>query len=109
MTNTRGLCHESLVKLRLAAIGILVGVLLTLPVLAHRSPPDPSWITGFWDDADYDDAVVAATSASAIADTNAFFDLEPVRTIAGSLVTYRQQLSSTPEPSPHRSRAPPTS
>ena len=32
----------------------LVGTLLPL---AHASPPDPSWIAGYWDDGDHDDVV----------------------------------------------------
>ena len=36
-----------------------------LPPLAHASPPDPSWVAGFWDDADYDDVVLAVTGMTA--------------------------------------------
>jgi len=38
---------------------LLAGALLTLVPLAHSSPPDPTWIAGLYDDADYDDAVLA--------------------------------------------------
>jgi hypothetical protein len=44
-----------------ASAGLLAAV---LPALAYGSPPDPSWIQGIYDDADYDDAVVLAMSAS---------------------------------------------
>ncbi len=62
--------------------GILVSVLLTLPVLAYVSPPDPTWIAGLWDDADYDDVVILITSTSGIADANPFveiFNRSPLR------------------------------
>jgi hypothetical protein len=36
---------------------IVVGLLVVLPLLAQASPPDPSWIAGWWDNADYDDVV----------------------------------------------------
>jgi hypothetical protein len=29
----------------------------SLPLLAYASPPDPSWIHGVYDDADFDDVV----------------------------------------------------
>jgi hypothetical protein len=35
-----------------------------LPALAWASAPDPSWVSGVYDDADYDDVVVLVTSAS---------------------------------------------
>jgi hypothetical protein len=33
-------------------------VLLFLPALADATPPDPSWLGGFWDDDDYDEVVI---------------------------------------------------
>jgi hypothetical protein len=40
----------------------LVGVLVCLRVLAYASPPDPTWIGGFWDDDDYDDVIIHITA-----------------------------------------------
>lgn len=39
-------------------IAVLVGlcVLLSTP-LAYGTPPDPGWISGFWDDGDHDNVV----------------------------------------------------
>ena len=46
---------------------LLIGVLLVgLPTLAFADPPDPTWIAGYWDDDDFDDAVIAITAASAV-------------------------------------------
>jgi hypothetical protein len=42
-------------------IPVLVGVLVCLRVLAYASPPDPTWIGGFWDDDDYDDVIIHIT------------------------------------------------
>jgi len=39
-------------------IGWLVGMLVCIRVLADASPPDPSWIGGFWDDGDYDSLIL---------------------------------------------------
>ena len=35
-----------------------------LPALAYANPPDPSWIRGIYDDADFDDIVVLVMSAT---------------------------------------------
>jgi hypothetical protein len=51
--------------LRGRLVAMLLAVpLLTLVPLAHASPPDPTWISGLYDDADHDDAVIAITDAS---------------------------------------------
>ena len=48
-----------------AALPIALALIL-LPPLAFASPPDPSWVAGFYDDADGDDIVslVCETSAA---------------------------------------------
>jgi len=43
--------------LRRLLIGTTVLVVATLSSLAYASPPDPTWIPGFYDDADFDDVV----------------------------------------------------
>jgi hypothetical protein len=46
---------------RLSVTVLLVLVLSMLGPLASASPPDPGWIGGFYDAADYDDVVLAVT------------------------------------------------
>jgi hypothetical protein len=41
---------------------LLLVPLVWLTPLAYASPPDQTWIGGFYDDADYDDVVLLATS-----------------------------------------------
>src|SRR5262245_24603949 len=60
---------------------VLVAVFVALPPLAYASPPDPTYIGGFWDDDDYDDVVILATSSSSIIDVQAPYDLSPVRVV----------------------------
>ena len=56
--------------LRRGVTALLLVPLLWLTPLAFASPPDQTWIGGFYDDADYDDVVLLATSlAVALADT----------------------------------------
>ncbi len=50
---------------RLLLVLSLLGPLIGLVPLAYASPPDPAWISGLYDDADYDDVVVVATSIKA--------------------------------------------
>lgn len=50
-------------------LSLLAVLILAAPAfllaLAYASPPDPSWIPGISDDADYDDIVTLVTSATA--------------------------------------------
>jgi hypothetical protein len=46
---------------RLSVTALLVLVLSALGPLGSASPPDPGWIGGFYDAADYDDVVLAVT------------------------------------------------
>jgi hypothetical protein len=41
---------------------LLLVALVWLTPLAYASPPDQTWIGGFYDDADYDDVVLLAMS-----------------------------------------------
>ena len=42
-----------------------VGLLVCSRAISYASPLDPTWIEGFWDDDDYDDAVFQTTSFGA--------------------------------------------
>jgi hypothetical protein len=54
--------------LGLLVLAALLPVLIVLTPLAYASPPDPVWVSGFFDDADQDDVVVLVTSAGAAID-----------------------------------------
>jgi hypothetical protein len=43
----------------------LVAALTVPAALAHASPPDPTWIAGFYDGADLDDVIVAVAALEA--------------------------------------------
>jgi hypothetical protein len=46
---------------------VLVVCLLTgLPALAYTDPPDPLWISGYWDDGDFDGVVVFILGTCAV-------------------------------------------
>ena len=44
----------------LTALAVLT-VLLVIGPLAYASPPDQTWLVGFWDAGDYDDVIIALT------------------------------------------------
>jgi hypothetical protein len=47
---------------------LVAAVLLTALVpVAYATPPDPTWIAGYWDDGDFDSAVLFLVSACAVA------------------------------------------
>jgi hypothetical protein len=48
-------------------LGILFALLALVP-LAHASPPDPVWVAGIYDAADFDEVVSAATALESSAE-----------------------------------------
>jgi hypothetical protein len=44
---------------------VLLTTLVAIVPLAYASPPDPTWVPGFYDGADFDEAVLAIVSAEA--------------------------------------------
>jgi len=52
----------------LALVAVLLAVLVALTPLAYATPPDPTWVSGFFDDDDNDDGVFLVTSSSATVD-----------------------------------------
>jgi len=49
-----------------AALLVIAWVIAVLTPMAYASPPDPPWIPGIYDDADYDDVVGLITSEFAV-------------------------------------------
>jgi hypothetical protein len=64
--------------LNFATIVLLLVAMTALPLLALASPPDPLWIGGVFDAADYDDVVISAISTDYATDGVA---LEAVRAL----------------------------
>ncbi len=87
---------------------ILLGVLLTLPALAHASPTDPVWIPGFYDDNDYDDVILFIIGAVGAVDSRVVEPIGPVVVCVG-LITPRRARSTLAHPLESLStRAPPS-
>jgi len=78
-----------------------------MPPLAQASPPDQTWISGWYDNADYDDAIVSITSTPASVDTNPLGDLVVVRVAMRPVPTYQPDAPPSLATAPQDSRAPP--
>jgi hypothetical protein len=94
---------------RVLAVVILLGLLVGLLPLAYASPPDQTWLPGLYDNADYDDVVIALTSTSGASDRTPLPDLGAT---AETIRTLHAAEPSAPESalrSPYRLRAPPVS
>src|SRR2546426_6708025 len=73
------------VSVRRLLVLLLIGALASAGPLAYASPPDPAWIAGFWDDGDYDDVVLLATSGVSIADPRPSYEPESVAVVIAVL------------------------
>jgi hypothetical protein len=80
---------------------------VALTPLAYASPPDPTYISGLWDDGDYDDVVTLAACATSVVDVRAGYDLDFVRVVLAVLPAADVLISSLPF-CLRASRAPPT-
>lgn len=55
-----------------AALAFSLCILISsLSVLAYASPPDPSWVRGVYDDADFDDVVCLILANTGLVDDSA--------------------------------------
>jgi len=90
-------------------LGLLLIGSVALPALAYASLPDPLWIPGVYDDADYDDVVTLATSAAGDIAPVLPADIGTDPPLVGSVPHLAQTDPRVPAPSAVRSRAPPAS
>ena len=97
---------------RVPTVVVLVALLATLVALtslAYATPPDPTWVSGFFDDDDNDNGMFFVTSSLAALDPFPHCDWSPFSVFGPAVV----MASPRPAPSPHRgsrdARAPPFS
>src|SRR5215813_11121545 len=65
---------------------MLLVLLMIAPVtLAHASPPDPTWLAGVYDQADFDDVVGLLTSALEATDSTVAPEVGPCLALAPKL------------------------
>ena len=94
--------------LRRSLLLLVVGAMLSLGVLAYASPPDPDWISGLWDNGDYDDIILLVTSGAGVTDWHTVTDGRPI-VVVSELVTTVDDASLGIHPRLSApTRAPPT-
>ncbi len=94
-------------KWRSAISVVVVSIVMVLRMAAYASPPDPSWIAGFWDDGDHDDAIILITHTAATTDVRPPFDAAPTRLVVARIEGSRPSAAPARPLSPQRPRAPP--
>ena len=90
---------------------LLVGLLLAiagLPVLGYASPPDPVWIPGIYDGADYDDVVVLVAFASGTVSGAPIGALQPIFQAIGTVLPFPEREISRLSASVVLPRGPPS-
>jgi hypothetical protein len=92
---------------RLVVAMTLVAVVLCLSPAAHGSPPDQTWIGGFYDNADFDDVVLLITSNFGVVDRSMGRSLCPQRLVISIFLPTGSDARPPFSPSSALSRAPP--
>ena len=87
---------------------LLAGAVVALTPAAHASPPDQTWIAGLYDNADYDDAVLAVIGSIASLDRQPVHDPQYVDIVITFVLVIDESLRAPPSLSSNRTRAPPT-
>lgn len=89
--------------------GVLLVALVTLTPLAYASPPDPTWVSGVFDDDDSDDVVFLITSSTVAVDPCPLCAWHPIVASWPALVPEDGVLASSPYASTADARASPLS
>jgi hypothetical protein len=93
----------------LASLFSLVTVLVAVIPLAYAEPPDPTWVSGYFDDADYDDAVFVVTSSLATVDPFPLCNWSPFPIFGPRVSLDAADFAPTQYSSAADARAPPLS
>jgi len=91
---------------RACAVGLLL-VLVALTPLADASPPDPLWLAGIYDGADFDEAVEAIVSMSGVVRGILLVLAQPIIRV-GTVPSDDTALGAAPLSSRFSIRAPPS-
>ena len=93
----------------LALIVALLMVLIALTPLAYAEPPDPTWVSGFFDAGDNDDGVFLVTSSLATIDPFPLCDWSPFPVFGPRVAFDASGPAATLYSSTADARAPPLS
>jgi hypothetical protein len=88
---------------------LFVGLMTLLAPMAWASPIDPSWITGVYDEGDFDDVVLYLTSGTLALPALPVTDLHPTLAFVSADSVLDERSAAAPPPAFHSPRAPPVS
>jgi hypothetical protein len=91
----------------LALVAAILTALVALTPLAYADPPDPTWVSGFFDDDDNDNGVFFITSSLATLDAFPLCCWTPFPVCGPAVALEDQGPGSTPYSSTADARAPP--
>ena len=110
MLTTTTATGSARVMIRRHAIALsTASALIALATLAYASPPDPVWVRGIYDDADYDDIVASIASGVAVVEASAPVGGRPIEHVAPYLLLPAQESAAEAVQSSNPVRAPPRS
>jgi hypothetical protein len=99
---------QSAMKVRWPALAmLLLGAIALLAPLAYATPPDPTWVAGFWDDADFDDVILLITSTLGAVEAQLASDGAPARVAVATSPHHDERLASFEAAASPQPRAPP--
>jgi len=93
----------------LALLVALLAVLVVLTSIAYATPPDPTWVSGFFDDDDNDNGVLLITSGLAALDPFPLCCWTPLPVFGPAVGFEHPAPASSPYFSAAAARAPPLS
>jgi hypothetical protein len=102
-----GVLYPSGVTIRGLVLLLLVGAMVAVVPLAHATPPDPTWFGGFFDNADYDDAVVMVVSGVAAIESLTLREGGPLAVVVAPAPSSDESLRLLAQASSSPPRAPP--
>lgn len=92
-----------------ALLVALLTALVALTPLAHATPPDPTWVSGFFDGDDNDDGVFLITSSQAALDPFPLYCWTPFPVFGPAVALENRGPVSSQYSSSADARAPPLS
>jgi len=93
----------------LAAVAFLLCVVVSsLSLLAHASPPDPPWVRGVFDDADFDDVVCFIVTNVGLVDDSVSVEGRPDFVLIATEIPRDDLSVAIFSLSPSQPRAPPS-
>ena len=94
-------------KLRASLAIVVLGVLFVLQPMAFASPPDQSWLGGFFDDDDFDDVILLITGCCPATVSAVTREATPTFVVVCTLLESQPLSAPAPLFRSHDTRAPP--